>query len=258
VSAVAVLSAPRRKGEGVRLFAFTVGSMTLRLSFFLAGEEGKITFPVTAYLIDHPDGLTVFDTGLGPRFVRPAGTPAAGSVDLEDDATIDVHLRRIGVDPEAIRWILCSHLHTDHAGGNRYLPNATVVIQASELDYACAGVDRAYHRPEFDIGQPFKKVHGEYDVYGDGSVVLFPTPGHTPGHQSARVRTEGGDIVLSADCCNLRRSLDDLRLPDHCHDAELYLSSLKTLSAMRAGGARIFYSHDPDFWKTVPQAQPIV
>lgn len=243
--------------EGVRLFAFTVGWMTLPLSFFLAGEEGKIRFPATAYLIDHPLGLAVFDTGLGPRFVRPAGTPAPKGVDLEDDATIDVRLRAIGVDPAEVKWILSSHLHTDHAGGHAFLPNATVILQAAEHDYAFAGVDRAYHLPEFDIGQTFKRVIGEHDVFGDGTVVLFPTPGHTPGHQSARVRTAGGEVVLASDCCNLKRSLDDLRLPDHCHDADQYIATLKGLSAMRSRGTRIFYSHDPQFWEAMPQGVPL-
>jgi len=257
VSAVEIPSHPRRADEGVRLFAFTVGHMTLPLAFFLDGEEGKITFPATAYLIDHPQGSVLFDIGLGARFLRPAGTPASGAVDLHDGETIDAHLRRIGVDPADIRWVICSHLHTDHAGGNRYLPNATIIVQAAELEYAMSGADRAYHLPEFDIGQPFKQVHGEHDLFGDGTVVLFPTPGHTPGHQSARVRTAGGDIVLAADCCNLQRSLDQLRLPDHCHDAEQYIGTLRRLAEMRGRGTRIFYSHDPEFWEGVPQAVPL-
>lgn len=243
--------------EGVRLFAFTVGWMTLPLSFFLAGEEGRIRFPATAFLIDHPAGLALFDTGLGPRFVRAVGTDPKTMVDIEEDGTIDARLRAIGVDPAEVRWILSSHLHTDHAGGHAYLPNATVVVQATEHEYAFSGADRAYHQPEFDLGHPFLRVHGEHDVFGDGHVVLFPTPGHTPGHQSARIRTPGGEVVLASDCCNLKRSLDELRLPDHCHDADQYLGTLKTLAAMRARGTRIFYSHDPVFWAGIPQGVPL-
>src|ERR1700712_5789212 len=239
--------------DGVRLFAFTVGWMNLPLSFFLAGEEGRIRFPATAFLIDHPRGLALFDTGLGPRFVRPAGTPTQKGIDIEDDGMIDARLRAIGVDPADITWILSSHLHLDHAGGNVLLPNATVIVQANEHDYAFSTTDRAYHIPEFDTGQPFKRIHGEYDVFGDGTVVLFPTPGHTPGHQSARVRTAGGEVVLASDCCNLKRSLDGLHLPGHCHDPDHYLATLKGLASMRSRGTRIFYSHDPEFWAGVPQ-----
>lgn len=258
MSATAIPGAPRGEGEeGVRLFAFTVGWMTMRLSFFLKGEDGDIRFPVTAYLIDHPKGLVLFDTGLNPRFERPAGTPATQWIDLEDDGTIAARLAAIGVDPAEIRWIINSHLHLDHAGGNRFFPNASVIVQAAERDHAYVSEDKAYQKRDFDIGQPFVQLNGEHDLFGDGMILLFPTPGHTPGHQSARIRTAGGDIVLAADCCNVKRSLDDLHLPDHCHDADQYLGSLQRLRGLRDRGTRIFYSHDPDFWSGVPQGVPL-
>ena len=245
-------------GDLPLVVAFTCGWMTLPMAFFLDGEEGQIVCPATAYLIDHPKGLALFDTGLGPRFSYPAGTTPTKPLDLmEDSEQIDARLRAIGVDPGDIRWIINSHLHSDHAGGNSLLPNATVVVQATEWDYAFQGVDKAYHQPEFDTGHAVLKVHGEHDMFGDGSVVLLPTTGHTPGHQSARVRTAGGDVVLAADCCNLRRSLDEMRLPDHVHNADDYRRTLETLRGIRAGGTPIFYGHDPEFWSAVPQAVPL-
>lgn len=253
-----IASSPPRPFEGPAVYALTVGWMTLPLSYFLGGEEGKIRFPITAFLIDHPAGMALFDTGLGPRFVRPAGTPAKGLGDIEEDGTIDARLRAIGRDPANVRWILCSHLHLDHAGGFAFLPNATVIVQAEEFDYAMSGSDLAYHPPEFNLGHQYLHVKGEHDVFGDGSVMLFPTPGHTPGHQSARVKTGGKELVLASDCCNLKRSLDHLWLPGTTHDADAYLATLKGLSAMRARGSRIFYSHDPDFWAAVPQGVPLV
>ncbi|MDX8356420.1 N-acyl homoserine lactonase family protein [Sphingopyxis terrae] len=241
----------------VLLTAFTCGWMTLPLSFFLDGEEGRIRCPATAYLIDHPKGLAVFDTGLGSRFERPVGTPFQKGADLESDALIGARLKAIGIDPSAVKWIINSHLHSDHAGGNRDLPNATIVVQADEWDYAFAEKDRAYHIPEFDTGQPVLKLRGEHDLHGDGSVVLFRSPGHTPGHQCARVTTPTGIAVLAADCCNLRRSLDELRLPDHCFDVDQYLATLKILRERERRGERIFFGHDPDFWAEVPQNRPL-
>jgi glyoxylase-like metal-dependent hydrolase (beta-lactamase superfamily II) len=226
--------------------------MTLPLSFFLDGEAGKLTVPATSYLIEHFEGRALFDTGLGKRF-QPGASAANSRVMFGAAEDIGTRLLAIGVDPASIRWIINSHLHTDHAGGNVFLPNASVILQDAEWQYAFHAEDRAYHLPEFDLGQPFVRVRGEHDLYGDGSVVLFPTPGHTPGHQSARVRTAQGDIVLAADCCNLRRSLDELHLPDHCHDAEQYMHTLCSLAELRRGGAQIHYGHDPEFWATVPQ-----
>jgi len=258
MSAVEIPTAPRKPGDGVRLFGFTVGHVHMPLSFFLDGESGEISAPVTAFLIDHPRGLVLFDTGLGQRFVRPAGTQRESFIDIEQGDTMVERVRAIGVDPADIRWIIASHLHADHAGGNVSFPNATIIINEAEQEYAKAHADGAlYCLEEFDTGQPFLKVRDEHDLFGDGTVLIFPTPGHTPGHQSARVKTDGGDIVLTGDCCNLRRSLDEFRLPDHCHNADQSLASLKLLASIQKGGARIFPSHDPDFWSGIPKGVPI-
>ncbi|HZU62227.1 MAG TPA: N-acyl homoserine lactonase family protein [Novosphingobium sp.] len=258
MSAIEIPTAPRRPGEGVRLFAFTVGHVHLPLAFFLEGEAGTICAPVTAFLIDHPTGLALFDTGLGPRFARPPGHPREGFIDLEDGQTMAQSLRKIGVEPEDVRWIIASHFHADHAGGNAQFPNACVIVHAAEVAHAHAMADGDLYCPaEFDTGQPLLRLDGEHDVFGDGTVVVFPTPGHTPGHQSARVQTDGGDIVLTGDCCNMKRSLDELRLPDHCHDAERSLASLRVLRGLQDKGARVFPSHDPQFWAGIAMNVPI-
>jgi len=258
MSAVEIPTSPRKPGEGVRLFGFTVGHVHMPLSFFLDGEEGEIAAPVTAFLIDHPRGLVLFDTGLGARFVRPAGTPRENFIDLEQGDMMVERIRAIGVDPADVRWIVVSHFHADHAGGNVDFPNATVIVNEAEHEFATANADGGlYALEEFETGQPFIKVRGEHDVFGDGTVVVFPTPGHTPGHQSARVRTDGGDIVLTGDCCAMRRSLEEFKLPDHCHNADQSLASLKLLAGMAKKGARIFPSHDPDFWSGIAKNVPI-
>ncbi len=258
MAAIEIPTAPRRPGEGVRLFAFTVGYVHMPLSFFLDGEEGMIKAPVTAFLIDHPKGTVLFDTGLGERFVRPAGTERDGFIDIERGQTMVESLRKIGVDPAEIRWIIASHLHADHAGGNVGFPNASVIVQEQEVRFAREMADgMLYSLEEFDTGQPLVEVNGEHDVFGDGTVVVFPTAGHTPGHQSARIKTDGGDIVLTGDCCNLRRSLDELRLPDHCHDADQSLASLRLLRSMQERGARVLPSHDPEFWAEYAMNVPL-
>ncbi len=256
--AVGVAAFPRDPDDAsVRLFAFTCGHIELPLSYFLCGESGQIRIPVTAYLIDHPIALCLFDTGLGAKYRRKTGTPSSGRVDFGEHETIAARLSQIGVAPGDVRWIINSHLHLDHAGGNVLLPNATVIIQEDEWNYSQAGVDSSYVADELVTGQPLKRLTGEFDLFGDGTVVLMPTPGHTPGHQSVRVRTLGGEVLLAGDCCNLKRSLDELRLPESCHNADRYLDSLKMLRRIRDSGTAIFFSHDPVFWAGVPQATPL-
>jgi N-acyl homoserine lactone hydrolase len=240
----------------ITLTPFTCGRLTLPLSFLLGGQPGEITVPVTAYLIEHPAGTAVFDTGPGPRYARSAGEAPSGPVDLEEDALIDARLRAINVDPLQIGYILNSHLHPAHAGGNALLPAASVIVQQAEWEHARTATDRAYHAPEFDTGQPIVAVTAEHDVFGDGSVILVPTPGHTPGHQSARVQTSSGEVVLAGDACSLRRSLADLLVPGHGHDLRRYRRSLEWFRARQDAGATIAFGHDPAFWATVPQSVP--
>jgi len=100
-----------------------------------------------------------------------------------------------------------------------------------------------------------RRVEGEHDWFGDGSVVCLPTYGHTPGHQSLRVRTEhGGELVLCGDACYLHESLERMHAPGVLADKEDALAVFRRFREMRARGARIMYGHDPEFWKTVPQA----
>lgn len=240
----------------VTLTPFTCGRLTLPLSFLLGDQARTVTVPVTAYLIDHPAGLAVFDSGLGPRSARPIGEALDGPADLEEDALIDTRLRTVGVDPIRVSYILNSHLHSAHAGGNALLPGASVIVQTAEWDHARSTAEGGYHVPEFDTGQPVMQISGEHDVFGDGSVVLVPTPGHTPGHQSARVQTSHGEVVLAGDACNLRQSLDDQVLPGHASDLNLYRESLQWFQIRERSGATIAFSHDPTFWATVPQSVP--
>jgi len=241
---------------GVLLFAFTCGYITLPTSFFLDGEEGNTKVPAAVFLIDHPDGLALFDTGFSDRYIGME-TGLGKIVDVPDGETIDQRLLDYGVDPAEIKWIINSHLHLDHAGGNALLPNATMIVQEKEWDYRNAGEDNAYNADDFDTGQPVKRINGEHDLFGDGNVIIFPTPGHTPGHQSAKVKTVGGEAILAADCCNMRQSLDEMHLPDHCFDMTQYRSSLELLAKERAKGTTIFFGHDPDFWASIPQAEKI-
>ena len=242
--------------EGVLMFAFTCGYITLPMGFFIEGETGKVKVPACSYLIDHPKGLALFDTGFSTRFTDM--TDGLGKiVDMPKGESIADRLTELNVDPARIDWIINSHLHLDHAGGNALIPNATVIVQSGEWDFGLGGEDGAYHAVDFDTGQSVKQVSGEHDLFGDGSVVLFPTPGHTPGHQSVRVQTGGGEAILCGDCCNMRRSLDEMHLPDHAWSLDACRNSLELLSNLRDKGARIFYGHDPEFWSSVPQSEAL-
>jgi glyoxylase-like metal-dependent hydrolase (beta-lactamase superfamily II) len=241
----------------------TCGRLSGDLGYLMEGGEGRADLPIPAYLIEHPKGTVLFDTGLHPDCQHdPAarvGTRLTGlfSFDFHPGEEVSARLETIGRDPAKIDIIVNSHFHFDHVGGNALIPNATMVVQKREWE---AGMDpesaalRGFNRADFDIGHKVIQIDGEHDLFGDGSVVCLATFGHTPGHQSLRMRLASGEVVLAADACYFCRTLRERRLPQRVYDRQAMLASLDKLACLEAAGARIFFGHDSEFWKGVPQA----
>jgi glyoxylase-like metal-dependent hydrolase (beta-lactamase superfamily II) len=244
----------------MRLHAMTCGWLTGPRGNFLEGEDGQIRVPVPVFLIEHPHGLALFDTGLHPQMQTDPGARLGGIsriflVEFRAGEEVSARVRALGFDPARVRYLINSHLHFDHTGGNAEIPNAQLVVQRREWT---AGHDadqilKQFYSPrDYDHGHDTLLVDGEHDLFGDSRVVCLPTHGHTPGHQSLRLRLDGGEVVLSADACYLRRTLEALHLPAIVDDREQMLASLRRLQALRDAGARIIFGHDPDDWSTVP------
>ncbi|HPE48733.1 MAG TPA: N-acyl homoserine lactonase family protein [Hyphomonas sp.] len=246
----------------VELYAFTCGFLTLPRAFLLKGESGMITVPVPSYLIVHPKGRVLFDTGLHEKELDDPADYAGDVIaryhtfHFSAGEEIGARLRTIGVDPDGINIVVNSHLHFDHCGGNAQLPNADILIQRRELEHARAtGSTNGYLVTDWDTGQGFREVDGEHDIFGDGTVVCLPTYGHTPGHQSLRVQTElGGEYILCGDACYLKDSLEQMHAPGIIVDREAALAVFRKFRELQELGARIMFGHDPDFWKSIPQA----
>jgi N-acyl homoserine lactone hydrolase len=251
----------------VKLYAFTCGRVSGDFGRLMEGGEGDIVLPIPVFLIEHPKGRALFDTGLHPDCRDDPngrlGERLAGlfRIDLPPGEEVSSRLKNLGQDPGRIDLIINSHFHFDHAGGNGLIPNATMLVQRREWE-AATDADMAarhgYNRHDFDLGHRLHLLDGEHDVFGDGSVVCLPTLGHTAGHQSLRLKLESGDIVLAADACYFCQTLRERRLPRYVHDRQAMLASLHRLEVLERGGARIFFGHDPVFWKSVPQAPAVV
>jgi N-acyl homoserine lactone hydrolase len=248
---------------GIKLYAMTCGHLTGDLGRLMEGGAGRITLPIPAYLIEHPKGMALFDSGMHPDCQNnPAARVGERVGDLFDfdyraGEEISARLIAMGRDPARVDLLINSHLHFDHVGGNGLIPNATMLVQRREWE---AGLDpdiavpHGFNPRDFDVGHKRLLLDGEHDVFGDGSVICLPTYGHTPGHQSLRVRLDGGEVILAADSCYFCRTLRERRLPRRVHDRAAMRASLDRLAGLEAAGARIFFGHDPKFWQTVPQA----
>lgn len=246
----------------VKIYAMTCGWLTSDLSMMLAGKEGKIRFPVPAYLIDHPQGKVLFDTGLHPQCAHDAPGRIGFlseffQVQFREGEDIKSRLEALDIDANRIEFLVNSHLHFDHTGGNELVPNAKIIIQEKEWEAGQTPEfikDNGYSKADYNHGHLIQTVNGEHDVFGDGTIVTIPTFGHTPGHQSLKVRLDSGDVILTADACYLKETLTNLHLPGLVHNRSQMLDSLLLLRKLQRAGARIFYGHDPEFWQQVPQA----
>ena len=242
--------------DELRLYAFNCGWFQCRPGYFVEGDEGDyLRGPVPSYLIDHPKGRALFDTGMGARYRRDAATALAPNkfgLQWFEGMDIATRLRAIDVDPASIAWIVNSHLHIDHCGGNAHLPNATVIVQHRELEAAernaLAGL---YEAVDYDTGQRIFALHGEHDLFGDGTVRIVPTHGHTPGHQSVIVKLPKGEVLLAGDCCYTERNLDTMVLPKATVDMDAGMATFERLAKLREAGTRILFGHDGRQWATI-------
>lgn len=244
----------------MRLEALTCGWV---IGPFRGEQHGDVRLPVPCFVIHHPQGVTLVDSGLHPGMRDDPHARIGWVADIlrfELGPSEDVlsRLRAAGVDPAELRFLVNTHLHFDHAGGNELIPtDVELVVQRREWQ---AGADPAeiesnhYNPEDYRQERQVRQVEGEHDLYGDGSVVLLPTPGHTPGHQSLRVRLDGGELVLCADACYFVDWMDSEETPPYGFDKQQELESLRKLRALRDGGAQVIYGHDPEQWGTLPQA----
>jgi glyoxylase-like metal-dependent hydrolase (beta-lactamase superfamily II) len=183
---------PKRAQRGVRRY--------------LPGGWSDRTLPVNVIAVEHPDGVCLFDAGQTSAAARPGHFPRwypffwLSRFELERDDEADARLTAIGMAPGSVRWLVLSHLHTDHAGGVPRFAGAEVLVSRLEWERAqgLGGRLRGYlpqHWPagirprvvEFD-GPPLGPFAASHDLAGDGALVLVPTPGHTPGHMAMVVR----------------------------------------------------------------------
>ncbi len=223
---------------------------TQQRTLVAGGSIDEIRIPVTAWLVRHPRGEVVFDLGLHPALAE--GSASLGrlaklfSPDLDGGGTIAHRLAEHDVDADGPLTVVVSHCHFDHVGGLCELPNARVIVQRDEWSVAMGDDDAGYDRSLYDLGHAVTVIAGPHDVFGEGSVVTLPTPGHTCGHQSLLVRTADGPVILAADACYFAHTLDDDVLPPFAFDLAQQRESLAMLRRERDAGTTVIPGHDVD------------
>ena len=237
------------------------------------GKDGWMAIPIPAFLVEHPGaGLALIDTGLHPSVaVRPSENFGRVTLlafrDLRMDAgqALPAQLRERGREPSAVKTVVMTHLHVDHASGISEFPGATFLVTRAEWEAATdQGPMHGYVTRQFDHAFDYRLLDFEgrapesfsgfgrsFDVFGDGSVRAVYTPGHTLGHMSVVLRTGSGEVLVAGDAIYLRRTLDDTHLPYRTEDEHLFRRSLRELRqyADQTPDALIIPGHDWEAWQ---------
>src|SRR5207253_5200599 len=208
-------------------------------------NEGKaIEFSDNCYLIRHAKGLLLLDTGVPDAVAStPDGIAVAhGSITYKRAKTLAGQLTELGVKPTEVTYVAVSHTHGDHVGNIALFPASSVLIQGAEYDWAM-GLPT---KPAFAATQKIVKLNGDHDVFGDGSVKILSTPGHTPGHQSLLVQLpKTGALVLSGDAVHFKDNWEQKRVPSMNVNKEQTLASLQRLATiLEERKATLWINHD--------------
>ena len=197
-----------------------------------------IDFVDTCYLIRHGADWMVWDTGVTDNLFT---TPSADPASWKRAKSLAGELEKLGVKPAEVGYVAVSHTHPDHIGNVELFPQAMLLVQKAE--YTWPNQDGS---PRFKPAHPVKQLEGEYDVFGDGSVRLIPTPGHTPGHQSALIRlAHTGAVLLSGDAVHLRDNWDARRVPSINFDKDKTAASMTKMAGLiEQEKAQLWINHD--------------
>jgi N-acyl homoserine lactone hydrolase len=201
------------------------------------------------YLIHNTQGYLLWDTGVTDKIF--GSPPGSGPIPWQRSKTLIEQLAALGVKPTDLRYIAVSHIHPDHVGNVDLFPTVTLLIQRADFDYAMA-----QKTPPFNGDRPVMKLEGDYDVFGDRSVRLVATPGHTPGHESLLVHLPNtGWVLLSGDAVHFKDNWDNRRVPAGNTDKEATLSSMQHIADLIGQyHAQLWINHDAAQSKTMRYA----
>lgn len=246
LSGHAVLAQSEKTGVE-KLYVFNCGEGTAGdISRWTPGlNEGKtMDFVDSCYLVKHAKGWFLWDTGIAdavaamPNGLAPADPKA---VTWRRPKMLAEQLEQLGLKPGDVKMMAVSHTHPDHTGNVELFPQAMLYVQKAEYDWPGAN-----NEPRFKPSHPVELLAGDKDVFGDGSVTILSTPGHTPGHQSLLVKLpKTGAVVLSGDAVHFKDNWDNRRVPSMNANKDQSAASMQKIAdTLGKEKAQLWINHD--------------
>ena len=248
-------------GAQLRLYALDCGAIEFDdMGMFAdddsyAGQPGTLVEP--CYLVRHPKGTLLWDTGLGDAIhALPGHVRSEDGARFKVPVTLQSQLQRIGVAADDIDFVALSHMHFDHTGNLAQFPAATWLVDSTELSWASATptpapVVAAHFK---DFPAPQVAMQGDHDVFGDGSVRILRTPGHTPGHRVLLLQLRNaGTVILSGDLYHSRSNFEQGRIPSFNVDrADTMASFDRVRQLLATHHGRLVIQHWPEDFAALP------
>lgn len=263
--------------QDIKLYAFSSGALTIGKGALVnfAAMEPAIQVPVGFYVVRHPKGTVLFDTGNNDKIItdpsywgasfnalKPVNTP---------DVAIDVQLQKIGLKTDDVTYVVPSHLHLDHGGNVGKFPKSTIVVQKDEIrnafwpEPATGGpymlgdvLPLRAANSDYANAQKMIQLNGDLDLFGDGTVVVKRWVAHTPGSQMMTVRLKNtGLIILTGDNVYFRENVEKSVPPNIvlAYQPSGFLSAFEWIrQQMATEKADFFTAHDPDAFKAMKKA----
>lgn len=258
---------PPKPPKSPRLYVFDCGSITglsPTLFNFKEGEVKATGFVVPCYLIVHPKGTLIWDTGTIPDSAfKPDGSPVTqgtGAI-LKATKPLKTQLAEVGYKPSDITFLALSHYHSDHTANANDFAGSTWLVQQAERDYMfnpppqAAVMASATFSKLKDAKTTIIKAP-DYDVFGDGKVIIKSAPGHTPGHQVLFLKlAKTGPLLIAGDLYHYPEERATGKMPTFEYNVEQSRASRAAIEAfLKQSKAQMWIEHDAATFSTLKKA----
>jgi glyoxylase-like metal-dependent hydrolase (beta-lactamase superfamily II) len=250
-----------------RIYVFDGGSikgLDPKLFNFTKEELKEQDFVVTSYLIEHPRGTLMFDSGTIPDSAFPAdGSPVTQGI-MSASKPLKPQMAAAGYKPSDVTYFALSHYHSDHTANANDFAGATWIVQKAERDAMFADKPQGIIQPaQFSAlkNAKTKLLNDEdFDVFGDGTVVVKSAPGHTPGHQVVFVKlAKRGPVVLGGDLYHYPEERTTGRVPTFEFNADQSKAARAKIEAfLKQSGAQLWIEHDKATHAALPKAPQFI
>lgn len=241
----------------LKLYALNCGNITIQDASQLGAvySEGDILdLPVLCYLVQHPQGMLLWDTGISPSFIQKYNLAA-----VPPEPPLTDQLKAISVGIQDIDFLALSHMHYDHAGNANLFAHATWLVQEPEYEVAFSAEASKYAffselYQSLDTAVTIQ-LNGDYDVFQDGTVVIKAAYGHTPGHQTLFINLANfGPILLSGDLYHTAVTRDAMITSYTRHPRQSLETARRMERFLQETNTQLWIGHDSQQYQQYPHS----